>query len=187
MRKGYLIALLVTITLFSTVKYIQVVGEKQRLWRSVDQIGKRLSVLERQKHVLIQQIGDKSPVLEGNRESLIREISRINDKLIRAKDTIVQLQLGMTALKKERKALLKRAEGLRNEKVSLEARLKSLRELKRAAREIKKEMRLVRRQMQERIDMVATMGGNRGYLTRDGKSTFKKKVKIKVIPIEAGN
>ena len=186
MGKVYLIALLLVISLFSTVNYVQylrVVKEKQQLSENVNQISNKLNVLLSEKKDLIGQISDKMPVLEDERKGLIKKMAQINSELIEAKKTIRQLQLSMAILKREKEIFSQEAKKLGDEKAHLEVRLHSLKELKKAIREIKKDMYLIRRQVQKRIDTVITTESNRGYLVRDGKSTFRRKT-IRVIPIE---
>ena len=181
MRKGYIIAFLLTVSLFSTLRYVQVAGEKRQLLKN------------------IYQISDKFSSLENDRKALTQELSLINSKLIAEEIKNKQLKLTMVALKEEKQKLNQELKEerekfdqeikiLRSKKLSLETRWGSLKELKKAIREIKKKMYSVKRKMQKSIDIVAASGGNRGYLVRDGESTFKKTtVKIKVIPVEVGN
>ena len=188
-RKGYLIALVVTVTLFSAVKYNQAIKEKQQLLKEVDLIRNKLSILENERKDLIQ---DLSHFVKSEREDLIQGVYQLNSKLVEAKKTIKQLQLTIALLEEEKSILDQEVGTLRNKNLSLEfknqnleARLNSLKELKKAIRDIKRKMSLVKRQIKKRIDGVAIGEGNQGYLVKDGKSTFEKRVKIRVIPIES--
>ena len=70
------VALLVAISLFSTVNYVQYLGvvkEKQQLSENVNQISNKLTILLSEKKDLIDQISDKMPVLEDEREGLIKK------------------------------------------------------------------------------------------------------------------
>ena len=188
MGKIYLIALLLVISLFSTVNYVQylrVVKEKQQLSKDVEQISNKLTILVNERQDLINQLSDRTPALEDEREALVKNISQFNSELIAAKETIRQLQLSIAILKEEKEAYKKEAKRIGDENVHLEARLHSVKELKKAIREIKKSMHLIKRQMQKKIDTIAATEGNQGYLMRSGKSTFRRKI-IRVMPFEAG-
>jgi len=190
MARGYryLIAFLATVALFSTVKYIQLAEEKRKLLTDVEQIWSRISSLEDQRDGLTQELKEKGMV-EAYLGLAEKEISQINAKLIEAKNTIIKLQLSMAELEGEKQKLNieanrlgREAKRLSNEKAWLESRFNSIRELKKAISEIKREIYLVRKDMRKRIDTLATAGGNRGYIVKDGKSTYGRKVKIRVIP-----
>lgn len=184
MAKGYryLIAFLATVALFSTVKYIQLAEEKRQLLRDVEQIWNRISVLEVERDDLTQEL-EKKGLVEAYLGLAEKKVSQINSKLMEAKNTIIELQLSMAELKGEKERLSAEAKELRNEKAWLERRFHSVKELKKAIREIKREMHLVKRDVSRRIEALATVDGNRGYLLKDGKSTYRRKVKIRVIPV----
>ncbi|MGD9015640.1 MAG: hypothetical protein PVI33_06430, partial [Candidatus Omnitrophota bacterium] len=184
----YLIAFLATVALFSTVKYIQLAEEKRKLLTDVEQIWNRISSLEGQRDDLTQELKEKG-LVEAYLGLAEKEISQINAKLIEAKNTIIKLQLSMAELEEEKQKLnleanrlSSEAKRLSNEKAWLESRFNSLQELKKAIREIKKEIYSVKKDMRKRIDTLATAGGNRGYIVKDGESTYRRKVKIRVIP-----
>ncbi len=171
MRKKYLIALFIALSLFGAITYFDLSRENRLLLNNLDHMSRKLSVSE------------------SERERLAKDISRLNSQLIKAKKTIRKLQINLALIKEEKLKIGQEVDILRREKdylkKYLEVKSYSVKELKRAIREIKKEMNLVRKKMQERIDMVATMKGNRGYLVKDGKSTFKRRT-IRVIPVSEG-
>ncbi|MDD5165873.1 MAG: hypothetical protein PHQ57_00580 [Candidatus Omnitrophica bacterium] len=75
------------------------------------------------------------------------------------------------------------------EKKVLESRLHSLRELRKAVREVKQEMwqqryeeYLSKKEMQKQIDAAKLAQGNRGFCTKEGKTTYKPSIKIEVRP-----
>jgi chromosome segregation ATPase len=190
MAKGYryLIAFLATVALFSTIKYIQLAEEKRKLLTDVEQIWNRVSSLEDQRDSLTQDLKEKG-LVEPYLGLAEKEISQINTKLIEAKNTIIELQLSMAELEGEKQRLnieanrlSMDAKRLSNEKAWLESRFHSVKELKKAIREIKTEIHLVKKDMSKRIDTLVTLGGNRGYMLKDGESTYRRKVKIRVIP-----
>jgi len=184
MAKGqrYLIAFLVIIALFSSVKYIQLREEKRQLLRDVEQIWSKISDLENEKDELAQEL-EKRGLVDVFLGLAKEKVSEVDQRLIEAKETIIQLQLSMAELKGEKEKLNVEAKRLRDEKAWLEKRFHSVRELKQAIRAIKREMYLVKSDMSKRIEMLSAADGNCGYLVKDGKSTYKRKVKISVIPV----
>ncbi|MFC1657877.1 hypothetical protein ACFL1D_00675 [Candidatus Omnitrophota bacterium] len=184
MAKGYrfLIVFLATAAIFSTAKYIQLAWEKRQLLSNVEQIWNKISFLEQERDGLNQELKEKG-LLEVYLATAEDQVTQINSKLIEAKNTIIELQLGMAELKGEKEKISQEAAMLRSEKAWLERRFHSVRELKKAIKEIKREMHFVKSDVRSRIESLATLGGNRGYLVKDGKSTYKKKVNIRVLPV----
>ena len=167
-RKGFVIALGIVVCLF-IVNYIQMIKDKQLLLKNLGHMSNKLYISGSERDVLNQKI------------------AKLNSKLTEAKSQIKQLQIIMALLEEEKARLYQEAKTLGIERALLEKRFHSFKELRKAMRELKKEMHLVRKQMQRKIDEVATMGGNQGYLIQDGKSTFQKKIKIRVIPVKTDN
>lgn len=76
---------------------------------------------------------------------------------------------------------------LLREKKALVAKLHSLTELKKAIKEVKIEMKQERRRQllaeketRKEIDVNKLSNGNKGFLAKDGKTTYKRTVKIEV-------
>jgi chromosome segregation ATPase len=145
--------------------------------------------LTSQRHLLLRDIerlrSDLSDA-ENEKEIMLKEISSLQSKLARAEMAIRELEISLALTKEEKGRLVQEASRLRYEKEYLKdylrSKSRSLKELKKAIREIKREMSLAKKSMQRRIDIVQTMQGNRGYLVKDGESTFKRR-KVRVIPI----
>ena len=181
MRKGYLVALLVAVSLFSTINYIRVTGEKQRLLKNLYQINNKIAYFENE--------------IRKQEDDLIQKITQTDSELAESKNTIKQLKINIAMLEEEKQKLNQGLTALREQNESLQQRWRSLKELKKAIREIEKEKHLAKKPTEKPTekptlkwlkDIITKAEGNQGYLVRDGKSTFKKKsFKIEVIPVDA--
>ncbi len=187
-----LIAFLAGLTLFSVTKYITLQKENYYLDNNLKQIKKQLDSLEAERQKLLQTIEK-----QNQENSIIKDNLRVNeDKLakmeadfIQAKKTIEELNVLASSLKAENVNLKDQSENLKaqlsqvsQEKGALEAKLNSLDELKKAIRQIKIKIRQVKRELKKN-DASVTGERNRGFIIKDGKSTYPAKVIIKVKPL----
>lgn len=88
-------------------------------------------------------------------------------------------------LKKDIGALKKKAAKLSDSNMKMEKRLHNLKELRLAVSEVKRDMYLQKVRMQERLDQIRSLNGNKGYIIKDRKFTSGTKgVTINVLPAE---
>ncbi|MBU1090826.1 MAG: hypothetical protein KKC42_03165 [Candidatus Omnitrophica bacterium] len=78
------------------------------------------------------------------------------------------------------------------EREKFEARFNSLKELKKAIRQVKirirqekEEKARVEKERQKEIDALELALGNRGFLRKEGKTTYRPTIKIEVRPVQA--
>jgi len=191
--KNTLIVLLLAIALFSIIRYILSIKE-------VSQAKEQVAILEIEKQNLLQEL-EKEKELQQN---LTKENSGLKDnikasrrrltKLFReVKDTqkaIEDLNSRFSILKAENTALIEEESILKlklsqvsQENDSMKVKLSSVAELKQAIRELKIKMRQSIVNQYKKLTQIVE--GNRGYIIKDGKSTYPAKIKIEVRPAPA--
>jgi len=194
--KNILIVLLVTITTFSVYKYILSLKEKYDLFIALNQTKEELVVLEQEKQNLLvdlekgkelqAQLTEDNSELKDNIKATRRRLTRLF-KDIREKqasyddlnDRFSILQAENVALTEEKGQLNLKLSQANSENESLKTKLSSIEELKKAIRELKIRMRKVRTEPKKPQEIIE---GNRGYLLKDGKSTYPVKIRIEVRP-----
>lgn len=155
------------------------------LIKDLEQTRGQLSRERKQKEELqeeLSQTQDQLIMVQAELEKTKNELSIVSQKLALAEEDNGKLLQAKKEL--EDKITL-----LAQEKQILEARLHSLKELKAAIRQVRLEIRqeqikkyLARKKQQEEIDALKLARGNRGYLTKEGKSLYQSKLDIEVIP-----
>lgn len=196
--KNILIVILVTITTFSVFKYFSSLREKYDLLNTLNQTKEQLATLEKQRQNLLQDLEKEKQF----QQKLAQENSGLKDYLKASKKRLTKLfadfgeaektieQLGAkfsvleaenTALREQRDKLSTQFIQVIQENDSLKARLSSITELKKAIKQLRRQMREVSREIKKR-SQDEVIEGNRGFLIKDGKSTYPPKVRIEVIP-----
>jgi len=194
--KGYKIvviaALLVIIAGLSYYKYIMALRERDVLSRNLEQVKADMARVEVERQVVAgelqrqkthrEQLLQEKEVLEEElqtaRDKLAR-LSKLEEQIQPLQETIEDLEEGNLALLQEKETLTRRLDEIAQEKAALEARLRSINELKKAIKEAKIKRRQERIASRQRTDTEIT--GNRGYILKNGKSTYRPKITIEVI------
>jgi uncharacterized protein (DUF3084 family) len=192
MRKilGLVIAFLIGFSLFSFFQYIKILGEREKLLDDLNETRLKLEEVFREKELLDAALekekmekedlrkekGDLEKDLLETKERLANKI----EELLSLKERIGLLEKGYSLLKRENFFLRKRLTSLKEEKEDLELMFDSLEELKKRIKELKLRMQKIKLEERKKRDR-ELLGGNRGYLIKDGKSTFIPKYKIEVI------
>jgi len=128
---------------------------------------------------------------KGDLKASLKKLAAMNMAIEALEEEALSFKAELLVLRKERDQLNSRVAELVESKTVLEKKFHSLKELKRAIKLAKREDKLTR--MKERlaqIDMLNTMDaialaqGNRGYVTKDGKETFKSPViRVELEPV----
>ncbi len=153
---------------------------------------KRLAETEQQvvaaRQELVQERQEKE-ALQGQLTEVRKNLDATVSELREVKEKLATAEKDNTQLQQVKQELQQRIASLESEKQALEARLHSLKELKKAIRQVKIEIhnkkveqRALIRQQQKELDARRLQTGNRGFLIRDGSSTYKPKVIIEVSP-----
>ena len=197
--KNILIALLVTLTLFSVFKYIYSIKEKYELLNILNQTKEQAAALENEKQNLLQELEKEKELQQklSQENSAFKDSIRLSEEklaqldadFVQAQKTIEQLNSNFSLLKAENIALIEKKNTLNTklsqvsqEKDALQVKLSSIAELKKAIKELKRQMRKVGMVIREKVRTNKIIEGNRGFLIKDGKFTYPAKVKIEVTP-----
>jgi chromosome segregation ATPase len=191
-RALILIAFLAGLTLFSVIKYITLQKENYYLYNNLKQIKKQIDSLEVQRQNLLQTIekqNQENSIIKDTLKVSEDKLTKMEADFIQAKKTIEELNDSISSLKAEKVSLKDQSENLKaqlsqvsQEKDSLQAKLNSLEELKKTIREIKRKMREAKKELLKRNSTSLIGEGNRGFIVKNGKSTYHAKVIIEVKP-----
>ncbi len=194
--KTLLIILLMGITVFTSFKYISYQKERYALLDILSEIKRGTATLENEKQNLLQALQKENALLQkitqentGLKDSLKarqEQLVKLEASSAEARKTIEGLTSQASALKAENAALGTDKTRLSKENESLKAKLSSIPELKKTIKELKRQMRQVsqitlgikREAKNEKLPE-----GNRGFLMKDGRSTYRAKVRIEVTPV----
>lgn len=197
--KIIVIALLVGITLFSVFKYLMTLNEKNDLLQNLNQVKGQIAALELEKENLLQTIDkerESQKALTDENATLkdeLKNLAQLDENLRNSQKTIEQLtsqialsQAENTALREEKNRLSLELTQVSQERDTLKARLSSLPQLKKTIKEVKVQMHKAKAMMREIAKKTRVIAGNRGYLMKNGESTFpSSKIKIEVMPAPA--
>ena len=189
-----LVTLLLGITIFSAFKYASSLKERYDLINAVKRMDKQVAALEGEKQALAQELekerGIKQKLVEENMlfEENIKtdgeKVSKLNSKLVSLQQELEQLNARLASLKEERDNLSVRLTQAVQERDSLQIRLSSIPELKKAIADLKRRMHKANAEIKNRIKHKdSNIYGNRGFLIKDGKSTYPTKIKIEIISV----
>ena len=194
-----LIALLLSITIFSVFKYVSSVKERYDLLNSLNQTKELAAVLANEKQGLLQelekekelqkQLSQENSALKDNLRLSEEKAAKLDTDFTQAQKDIDQLASRFSILKAENKALIdknsrlgSKVNGFSQENERLKVKLNSIAELKKAIRELKKQAYKVGVIVKQKAEAKRAMEGNRGYLIKDGRFTYPARIKIEVTP-----
>lgn len=190
--KIILVILLVAVALFSTFKYILTLKEKYALLANLNLLKMQVIALEKEKQNLLQTIEKEKELQQkltqenlGLKDSLKtseEKLAEFNTDLIQAQKTIEELSSQITAIKLENTALKDEKEKLFL-KLNQVLQEKEVLKPKKAIEELKKPVYQTKREIKKPSKSKIPPLGNRGFLIKDGKSTYPStKIRIEVEP-----
>ena len=195
MKKSFLIlliALLVGINIFFLYQYTQVLTARHNLETDLTASRQETNALKDKANNLqaeVESEKQRRQTIEAELNATEEKLRELNIKLSEAPEEIGRLNTEIAslgennlALQKEKEELVSRLNILYQEKQALEAKLGSLVELKKAVRDLKAKMFAAKVKKEKPGDACQLAEGNRGYLIKDGKSTWRSKVRIEVLP-----
>lgn len=176
------VVLLICLTAFSAFKYITTLKDKYDLMKSLNQAKRQVAALEElqkaltQENVTLKEEAQRLAELEADLQYAQKTITRLTEQMALS-------SAENTAIREEKDILALELSQVSQERDMLKMRLKSLPELKKAIKEVKLQIRNARLMMKEIARKRRFVEGNRGYLIKDGKSTYPSaKIKIEVMP-----
>jgi len=180
--KNLAFILLLGITAFSMVRYISELKARFRLQDSLIQAQGDVTVLTQERQNLLQELGkekklneqlaDKNVKLKAYSKASKVRMARLFRDNSRTQNEFENINDKFAILKAENRALIGRYKRSYIENEQFKLKLSSVVELKKAIRELR---------TKKPKDSGLAMGGNQGFLIRDGRSTLEK-IKIEVIP-----
>jgi chromosome segregation ATPase len=185
--KLILIVFLIGVIIFAIFQYILSLKEQVLVLENEEQA--LLQTLENERQ-LKQKLVEENAQLQENLKPSEENLVALDTDLNEAKNKIEELGSHIHLLKAENIALREKnaslASGLDSvvkEKDNLQAKLSSIVELKKAIKELRRQAYKVGQEIKEEIQNDIIMEGNRGFLLKEGKSTYSAKVKIEVKPL----
>lgn len=199
-KKIYLfIILLCAITAYSLFMYISSQKERYQLLDTLSQAKEQAQSLEQENFALRVSLTQEkeqeakllreNTLLKGSLKAGKRKIGKLHKKVQDADAFGNDLKAQFTLVKTENDVLRKDWDDMKTkfsqtiqENETLKVKLGSIAELKKAIREVKKQMRGVAVSIFRKAEKPRIVGGNGGYIIRNGKPTYPPKIKIEVNP-----
>ncbi len=194
--KVILTILLVGITIFCVFKYIAALKEKYALLKNLNQAKAQVVALgeeiDKEKE-LEKALSQENVTLKDEMKTNADKLAQLDAGLKSSQNTIDELTSQIALAKAENAALREEKDKLSlelvqvsQEKDTLKARLSSIPELKKAIKEVKIQIRKAKVMMKEITKKRRIIEGNRGFLVKNGESTFPvTKIKIEVMPAQS--
>ncbi|MEW6008620.1 MAG: hypothetical protein AB1629_03195 [Candidatus Omnitrophota bacterium] len=140
-----------------------------------------------------KQLAEDKLVLERDLASAQQEINRSKEAITKLEQDLNGLKIYVSALEHKntslnlkidklvlaKQQLENQINGLKKEKEELEARFYSISELKKAIKYLKQHPS---EQRKYRADTIKSSSDNQGYILKEGKTTYKPNVDIRVLP-----
>ncbi|MFA5350310.1 MAG: hypothetical protein WC357_03130 [Candidatus Omnitrophota bacterium] len=183
--KNILTILLLSITVFSMVRYLSELKVRCRLQDSLTKAQDEVAVLVKEKQNLLQELGKEKELKERlalKNSGLLNYLKASKNKIARLFQDKARIQGNLdntsakfSILKAENKVLIDQHKRIYAENEQFKAKLSSVVELKKAIRELRGAKRKVRTSLTE---------GNHGFLIRNGQPVIQEKIKIEVVPAQ---
>ncbi|MDD5281607.1 MAG: hypothetical protein PHC37_06095 [Candidatus Omnitrophica bacterium] len=183
--KNILTILLLSITVFSMVRYLSELKARCRLQDSLTKAQDEVAVLVKEKQNLLQELGKEKELKERlalKNSGLLNYLKASKNKIARLFQDKARIQGNLdntsakfSILKAENKVLIDQHKRIYAENEQFKAKLSSVVELKKAIRELRAAKRKVRASLTE---------GNHGFLIRNGQPVIQEKIKIEVVPAQ---
>ncbi|MFH0826727.1 MAG: hypothetical protein V1923_02390 [Candidatus Omnitrophota bacterium] len=197
--KNALLGLLVIITAFSAFKYGTSLKEKYDTFIVMNQLKEQLDILEQEKQNLLADLEkgkqqealltEENEVLKENIKATRRRLTKLFVEKREKEKAHEELSYRYALLEAEKASLMEekdqlslRASQAESENQAFKVKLSSIQELKKAIRELKRKVRLERIIAIKPRKMDGDIDGNRGYLMKEGKSTYHGKIRVEVRP-----
>lgn len=181
--KNILLIALVIITILAVYRTISEMRRRYELMIELNRTKDQVVFLEEEKQKLLKQI-EKGKIneekLTKNNQALKGYLRASKRRMDKALSDYSKISPSYGNLVAENKALRQENIEISKENETLKSKLNITLELKKAVKELKKQALSVGKKMIKKGDESSM--GNRGYITKDGRSTSSHKVKIDVTP-----
>jgi hypothetical protein len=176
--KGVLTVILICLAVFLVFSYIVALKEKNELTRGIERAREQVNLLLKDKLNLMETIKEQ----QLTQQNLTQENNGLKETLRVNTEKLAQVDAELAQAKKNMEQLNAEAAVLRSENAQMKERLGSIKELKKAIKEIKIQMHNAKVEVLKKVDMQRLLEGNRGFMVKEGKSTYQTKIKIEVNP-----
>jgi len=197
-----LIVFLCVIAIFSAFQFISALREKLALEENLGQAQRKLGFLQVERKNLLKvldtamkkndEISRKNVLLKEYLRAGAGKVRKLDSQFKEVRLRAEELNTQVSLLKTENAALRQdyatqgeKMAALAQENDGLKARLSSVGALKKAIKELKVQARHVVVAIKEKVKAQRLVLGNRGFLVKEGKSTYPARVKIEVNPAPA--
>ena len=183
--KNILIILLLSLAVFSMVRYLSELKARYRLQDSLAKAQDTIAVLTQEKQNLLQELGKEKTLKEqlASRNAGLKnylkasknKITRLFQDKAKMRSDIDDTSAKFFILKAENRVLIDQRKRIYKENEQFKVKLSSVVELKKAIRELK---------IRKRKGIASLTEGNRGFLIKNGQPTISDKIKIEVVPAQ---
>ncbi len=181
--------------IFSVIRYAAALQANSRLESSLNETKDQVSSLDgriKDKEALISRLSEEKSLLLDSLKDANGKISEANQKNAQNEERIFSLAKELDALEKEslktkeeKVSLEEKIAQLEAQNAALDGRLHSFPELKKAIKELKIQMRKSRiASAPQRKSRKEVIGGNSGYIIKDGIPTQRHQIIIEVKPAQ---
>ena len=187
-----LLSFLVGAVIFSSLRYISAIQARAKLESELSQAQAQVGFLEGRLEQEIEAqkaLNERKLVLEASLKeaeekmgSFLSEQEQAQERIFGLVKEISDLKEMNEKIQKEKASLEDKLEQASEQNKQLVSRLRSISELKKVIKDLKLQIRKERVRQIIRKDF--QVYGNRGFVTKDGTSTYKSKVQIEVNPAQ---
>ena len=184
--------LLLVLSVFSLSRYAPILKAKQELERQNQEARAQLlklrsdldslaDRLEGQK-VVNQEMRTENDDLRVNIAKLQEDLSITNEQLELLTSSLLVLNRENASIEEDRLILSERLEKILQDNKNILVKIGSVKELQVMIKEIRKQMSENKMLLRERLDEQALAEGNKGFVIKNGETTYPPKVHIEVTP-----
>ena len=138
--------------------------------------------LEKEKEAQ-QQLVQEREMLKDELAASQKRLAQLFSDAVGARKAIERLSLKYELLRQENQALIAKGKGMQvevAEAIPIQPQLDSAAELKKAIHELRKQISKVNREIRNKIEAQESADGNHGFIIKDGKATYKGRIRIEV-------
>lgn len=188
----FLVLLLLVLSVFSLSRYAPLLKAKQDLEKQNQEARAQLfglrsdldilaERLEGQK-IINQEMRSENSNLRVNVAKLQEDLNITNEQLELLTSSLIALNRENASLKENKRILSGRLESILQDNNNMLTKVNSVEELKEMIKYIKRQVFENKLLLQKKLDEKALAEGNKGFVIKDGETTYPPKVYIEVTP-----
>lgn len=184
-----LVAFLAGASVYTGASLVSSIQEKNALIQNIDNLNNQLASLEKQKQNFLQEIEKGKKQIEDARLKnleLAHKLKEAEDSLLNLDSESGRFLQEIGEYKSQIQSLNLKIERLEEEKDSLIKRLNILSDQSEAMEKLEQKIRALEEKLSKKEEGAQVYQGNRGFIIKEGQSTYPSKIKIEVTPAEQG-